>query len=342
MEKIDIKSLDFNRLAMYMTELGQPKFRAKQLYEWMHVKLADGYDSMSNIPAGLKEILRENTIYTSLEAIKVQVSKEDGTAKYLFKLNDGNLIESVLMHYHHGNSVCISSQAGCRMGCKFCASTLDGLARSLTPSEMLDQIYTIQKMTGERVSNVVVMGSGEPFDNFDNFIQFEKMLTDDHGLNISARNLTVSSCGIVPKIYELADMKLQITLAISLHAPSDELRKQLMPIANKYSIHEIIEACRYYVNKTGRRVTFEYSLVKDENDTNECANMLVSLLKGGNFHVNLIPVNPIKERSFRQSEQSSIRRFKGILEENGINATVRREMGRDIDGACGQLRKRYM
>lgn len=227
------------------------------------------------------------------------------------------------------------------MGCRFCASTLDGLARNLTPSEMLDQIYRIQALTGERVSNVVVMGSGEPFDNFDNFLKFEKLLTDENGLNISARNLTVSTCGLVPRIYQLADMKLQLTLAVSLHSPTDEMRKKLMPIANKYSITEIMDACRYYINTTGRRVTFEYSLVKDENDTIECAEILANLVKDMNCHINLIPVNPIKERNFRQSEADRIAKFKNRLESKKINVTIRREMGRDIDGACGQLRKRF-
>lgn len=341
MDRIDIKSLDFEELNKYIVSIGEPAFRAKQLYEWMHVKLAESFDVMSNIPIKLKERLKAECDYVCLKAVKVQVSKEDGTAKYLFELGDGNLIESVLMHYHHGNSVCISSQAGCRMGCRFCASTLDGLARSLSASEMLDQIYRISQLTGERVSNVVVMGSGEPFDNFDNFVKFQKLLTDEHGLNISARNLTVSTCGLVPRIYELADMKLAITLAISLHAPNDERRRQLMPIANKYSVTEIVEACRYYFDKTGRRITFEYSLVKDENDTDECARELTNLIKGLNCHVNLIPVNPIKERDFKQSELSTINKFKNKLEKNGINVTIRREMGRDIDGACGQLRKRY-
>lgn len=342
MEKTDIKSLNKEELTSYIKSLGQPAFRASQLYEWMHVKLVTDYDKMTNIPEALKKILKEQTEYVALQTVKVQVSKEDGTAKYLFRLSDGNLIESVLMHYHHGNSVCISSQAGCRMGCRFCASTLDGLARSLKPSEMIDQIYRIQQDTGERVSNVVVMGSGEPFDNFDNFIRFEELLTDENGLNISARNLTVSTCGLVPEIYRLADKKLQLTLAVSLHAPNDEMRKKLMPIANKYSISQIMEACRYYINKTGRRVTFEYSLVKGENDTDECADMLINLVKGMNCHINLIPVNPIKERDFRQSLLPEINRFKNKLEKNKINVTVRREMGRDIDGACGQLRKRYM
>ncbi len=342
MNRTDIKSMDLEELTEYIKSQGLPQFRAKQLYEWMHVKLAASFEEMSNIPLKLRRELEEKCELTVLEKVRVQVSEEDGTAKYLFMLSDGNLIESVLMRYHHGNSVCISSQAGCRMGCKFCASTIDGLARSLTPSEMLDQIYRIQQDTGERVSNVVVMGSGEPFDNFDNFIRFERLLTDGNGLNISARNLTVSTCGIVPKIYELADMKLQLTLAISLHAPNDEKRRELMPIANVYSIDEIMKACRYYINKTGRRVTFEYSLVKGENDTDLCAMELSRLVKGMNCHINLIPVNPIKERDFRQSDAVRISRFKSKLEKNGITVTVRREMGRDIDGACGQLRKSYM
>ena len=341
MEKTDIKSMTLDELTEYIVAAGFPKFRGKQLYDWMHVKLVEGYEEMTNIPKQLKDFLSENTFFASLKPARVQVSKEDGTAKYLFELYDGNYIESVLMHYKHGNSVCISSQAGCRMGCRFCASTLDGLARSLEPSEMLDQIYRIQKSTGERVTNVVVMGSGEPFDNFDNFVRFEKLLTDENGLNISARNLTVSTCGLVPKIYELADMKLQITLAISLHAPNDDMRKKLMPIANKYSIKEIMDACRYYIEKTGRRVTFEYSLVKGENDSLECAEQLISLVKDLNCHINLIPVNPIKERDYRQTELADINKFKNRLEKNKINVTIRREMGRDIDGACGQLRKRY-
>lgn len=342
MNRTDIKSMDLEELTEYIKSQGLPQFRAKQLYEWMHVKLAASFEEMSNIPLKLRRELEEKCELTVLEKVRVQVSEEDGTAKYLFMLSDGNLIESVLMRYHHGNSVCISSQAGCRMGCKFCASTIDGLARSLTPSEMLDQIYRIQQDTGERVSNVVVMGSGEPFDNFDNFIRFERLLTDGNGLNISARNLTVSTCGIVPKIYELADMKLQLTLAISLHAPNDEKRRELMPIANVYSIDEIMKTCRYYINKTGRRVTFEYSLVKGENDTDLCAMELSRLVKGMNCHINLIPVNPIKERDFRQSDAVRISRFKSKLEKNGVTVTVRREMGRDIDGACGQLRKSYM
>ena len=252
------------------------------------------------------------------------------------------MIESVLMRYKHGNSVCISSQVGCRMGCRFCASTLDGLVRGLTPSEMLDQIYHIGRDTGERVSNVVVMGTGEPMDNFENLLKFIELLTDENGLHISQRNLTVSTCGIVPRMRELADKKLQITLALSLHASTQEKRLELMPVANKYEIHEVIDACKYYFEQTGRRVTFEYSLVGGVNDTDEDVKNLCRLIKGINCHVNLIPVNPIKERDFVQPDMRVTTEFKNKLEKNGITATIRREMGRDIDGACGQLRKRYM
>ena len=338
----DIKSLNYDELVTYMAGLGEKKFRASQLYQWMHEKLADSFDECTNLSNALRQKLKETSEYVCLEPVRVQRSKLDGTEKYLFRLTDGNYVESVLMKYHHGNSVCISSQVGCRMGCRFCASTLDGMVRCLAPSEMLDQIYTIQRLSGERVDNVVVMGSGEPFDNFDNLVKFLHLLNSDKGLNISARNITVSTCGLVPKIRQLADMKLQITLAISLHAPNDELRKTMMPIANKYSIEEIIEACRYYIEQTGRRISFEYSLVKGVNDTKECADQLIALVRNMKCHINLIPVNPIKERDYEQSEKKSINEFKNKLEKSGINVTIRREMGREIDGACGQLRKSYM
>lgn len=338
----DIKSMTPSEVSELIVSLGDKKFRAKQIYQWMHQKLVASYDEMTNVPAVLRQKLAAEYPLTVLEPVRVQISQIDGTRKYLFRLSDGNLIESVLMKYHHGNSVCISSQVGCRMGCRFCASTIDGLVRGLLPSEMLEQIYRIQKDIGERVDNVVVMGSGEPFDNFDNLLRFIELLNNEEGLNISARNLTVSTCGIVPKIYELADMQPQITLAISLHSPNDELRRSIMPVANKYSIDEIMKACRYYVEKTGRRITFEYSLVKDVNDTDECAMQLVHLVKGIKCHVNLIPVNPIKERDYKQTAQAGVNHFRSRLEKCGVNATVRREMGRDIDGACGQLRRSYM
>ena len=341
-EKTDIKSMNLEELKSYMESIGEKPFRAKQLYQWMHEKQAASFDEMTNLSKSLQEKLKNECRFVSLKQEAVQISKIDGTRKYLFALDDGNVIESVLMRYKHGNSVCISSQVGCRMGCRFCASTLDGLVRGLTPSEMLDQIYRITRDTGERVANVVVMGTGEPMDNFQNVVQFLKLINSDKGLHISARNITVSTCGLVDKIRELADLQLQITLAISLHAPNDELRKTMMPIANKYSIEQIMEACRYYLKQTGRRISFEYSLVKGVNDTQECAEQLSGLLHGMNCHVNLIPVNPIKERSYVQSGRKAIEAFKGCLESKGINVTIRREMGRDIDGACGQLRKSYM
>ena len=326
----------------YMESIGEKKFRAKQVYEWFHKHLALSLDEMNNIPKKLKEKIEQTQDVYGVKPVDCFISKIDGTRKYLFELYDGNIIESVLMKYHHGNSVCISSQVGCKMGCRFCASTLNGCVRNLSPSEMLDQIYRISRDTNERVSNVVIMGSGEPMDNYDNVIKFIELLNSERGLNISQRNITVSTCGIVPKIKELADLKLQITLAISLHAPNDELRKTMMPIANKYSIAEIMDACRYYLDKTGRRISFEYSLVKGVNDTKECANELIELVKGLNCHINMIPVNPIKERDYEQSEKNSIKNFRDMLERKGINATVRREMGRDIDGACGQLRQNHI
>lgn len=342
MEKIDIKSLNYDELADYIVSIGEKKFRAAQLYSWMHEKLACSYDEMTNISDKLKKVLNENTLYTCLEPVRVQESQIDGTKKYLFRLYDGNLIESVFMRYHHGNSVCISSQVGCKMGCRFCASTLNGCVRNLEPSEMLDQIYRIQGLTGERVSNIVIMGSGEPMDNYDNVVKFLGLINSDKGLNISQRNITVSTCGLVPRIKQLAELKLQITLAISLHAPNDELRKTMMPIAYTYSIEQIMDACRYYLSQTARRISFEYSLVKGVNDSPECARQLIKLVHGMNCHINLIPVNPIKERDYEQSEKNSIHNFKEILEKAGVNVTIRREMGRDIDGACGQLRQNHI
>lgn len=342
MEKIDIKSLNYDELADYIVSIGEKKFRAAQLYSWMHEKLACSYDEMTNISDKLKKVLKEITLYTCLEPVRVQESQIDGTKKYLFRLYDGNLIESVFMRYHHGNSVCISSQVGCKMGCRFCASTLNGCVRNLEPSEMLDQIYRIQSLTGERVSNIVIMGSGEPMDNYDNVVKFLGLINSDKGLNISQRNITVSTCGLVPRIKQLAELKLQITLAISLHAPNDELRKTMMPIAYTYSIEQIMDACRYYLSQTARRISFEYSLVKGVNDSPECARQLIKLVHGMNCHINLIPVNPIKERDYEQSEKNSIHNFKEILEKAGVNVTIRREMGRDIDGACGQLRQNHI
>ena len=337
----DIKSMNLEEMKSLMAELGEKPFRAKQIYSWLHEHLVTSYDEMGNIPAKLKEKLKEYPI-TALEMVDEQISAIDGTRKYLFRLADGNVIESVLMRYKHGNSVCISSQVGCKMGCRFCASTIGGWTRNLLPSEMLDEIYRIQSITGERVSNVVVMGTGEPMDNYGNIVRFIHLLSEEGGLNISQRNITVSTCGIVPRIYELAKEKLQITLALSLHAPNDEKRQELMPIANVYSMEEVLDACRNYFKETGRRITFEYSLVAGVNDSEEDARELSSRIRDINCHVNLIPVNPIKERSYVRSTRQAVENFKIKLEKCGINVTIRREMGSDIDGACGQLRKSYM
>lgn len=342
MNKKDICSYNYDELKEEMLAIGEKAFRSKQIYEWLHVKLADDFDEMTNLSKTLREKLEEQYEIRKVKMITRQISKIDGTNKFLFCLKDGNMVESVLMKYKHGNSVCISSQVGCKMGCRFCASTLDGLERNLTPSEMLRQIYQIQKISGERVSNIVVMGTGEPLDNYDNFVKFIHMISDEYGLNISQRNITASTCGIVPNIRRLADEKLQITLALSLHGSTQEKRKTLMPVANKYELSEVLEACDYYFEKTGRRITFEYSLVHGVNDTEEDARELIHILGPRNCHLNLIPVNPIKERNYQKPDKKSAGNFKNKLEKSGINVTIRREMGSDIDGACGQLRRKTM
>ncbi len=339
---IDIKSMNLEELTEYLLSIGEKKFRASQIYEWIHKRQVRSFDEMTNLSKALRSQLEETCALTTLQMEDVQVSQIDGTRKYLFALPDGNMVESVLMRYKFGNSVCISSQVGCRMGCRFCASTLDGLERCLTPAEMLDQIYSITRETGERVSHVVVMGTGEPMDNYDNIVKFIYMLTDENGLNISQRDLTVSTCGIVPKIRELAQLKLQINLAISLHAPTDEKRKALMPIANRYSIAELMDAVKEYFAITGRRITFEYSLVRGKNDSASEAKELIALLKGFPCHVNLIPVNPVEECGMQETSRDGVVAFQQILEKSGIHVTIRREMGRDIDGACGQLRRRHL
>ncbi len=337
----DIKSLTIEELKDEVRSLGEKEFRAGQLYDWMHKKLAGSYDEMTNLPKPFREKLRQEYYFSTLNTVREQVSGQDGTRKYLFQLTDGNLIETVLMKYHHGNSVCISSQVGCRMGCRFCASTLDGLERSLAASEMLEQIYEVTRRTGERISNVVVMGMGEPLDNYDNLLRFLRLVSDGNGLNISQRNLTVSTCGLIPVMRKLADEKLQITLALSLHAVTDEKRREIMPVANRYSIKELMEACAYYFDQTGRRITFEYALINGVNDSEEEASALAGLAAPLHAHVNLIPVNPVKERKYQASKRTSVENFKNRLEKKQINVTIRREMGRDIDGACGQLRRRF-
>ena len=340
--KKDIRAYTYEQLQAEMAAIGEKKFRAKQLYEWLHVKLAGSFDEMTNLSRELREKLDREYEILPVRMLERQESQMDGTNKFLFMLHDQNVVESGLMRYKHGNSVCISSQVGCRMGCRFCASTIGGLVRNLSPSEMLGQIYEIQKVTGERVSNVVIMGTGEPLDNYENFLCFIRLLTDEHGLHISQRNVTVSTCGIVPKMLELAEENLQITLALSLHGTTQEKRKELMPVANKYELSDVLHACDEYFRKTGRRITFEYSLVHGVNDTDEDAGELIRILKPRNCHLNLIPVNPVKERSFVRPSRKNALNFKNKLEKSGINVTIRREMGADIDGACGQLRRRYV
>ena len=342
MGKYDLLSLSFDEIKQLVQSMGEPVFRGKQLYQWVHQKQVFDFNQMSNIPKKMIDKLNEMTTIFLPEIVEVQTSKIDGTQKFLFRLQDNHMVESVLMKYKHGNSVCISTQVGCKMGCKFCASTLDGWVRNLTAGEMLAQVYLIQKMSEERVSNVVLMGTGEPLDNYDAFVRFVRMISDENGLNISQRNLTVSTCGIVPMIHRLAQEHFQITLALSLHASSQEKRLELMPIANQYPLNEVIQACKDYFEETGRRITFEYSLVGGVNDSNEDAERLVHLVRDLNCHLNLIPVNPIKERNFVQSQQDVILSFKNKLEKSGINVTIRREMGRDIDGACGQLRQKHL
>ena len=338
----DIKSMTLEELKTTVEAAGEKPFRAKQLYDWLHCKLAENYDEMSNLPAAFRSRMALEWPLRNVSMEDMQESRLDGTKKFLFRLQDGNMVESVWMRYKHGNSVCISSQVGCKMGCRFCASTLDGWERNLLPSEMLDQIYAITRITGERVSNVVVMGTGEPLDNYDNLLRFLRLLTGEGGLHISQRNVTVSTCGLVPQIRALAEEKLQITLALSLHATTDAKRQSLMPIANTWHLDEVMEACAAYFEQTGRRLTFEYALVGGVNDTLQDAKELSALAGRLGAHVNLIPVNPIKERNYRQSGRSEIEAFKSRLEKNGIAVTVRREMGRDIVGACGQLRRRHI
>ncbi len=339
-EKTDIKSKTIEELKELLNSWGEKPFRAGQIFGWLHEKRVSSCEEMTNVSKSLREKLEAECVLTSIREID-RLESADGTKKFLFELTDGQAIESVLMKYHHGNSVCISSQAGCRMGCRFCASTLGGLIRNLTASEMLEQIYEIERITGEPVSNVVVMGTGEPMDNYDNFVRFVRILSAKEGKNLSVRNITVSTCGIVEGMKRLAEENLPLTLALSLHAPNDEVRKQLMPVANKYKLEEVLAACDFYYEKTSRRITYEYSLVEGVNDSEACAKELAARLKGKNCHVNLIPVNPIKERDYKKSRSAVIQNFKNILEKNRINCTIRREMGSDINAACGQLRRSH-
>lgn len=342
MGKIDIKSMNIAELEELLKEWGEPKFRAKQIFDWLHQKQVDSFTEMTNLSKSLREKLDERAAINGVEIVRKLVSQIDGTRKYLFALSDGAIIESVLMKYEHGNTVCISTQVGCRMGCKFCASTLEGVERGLTAGEMLSQIYAIQKDCGERVHGTVLMGSGEPLDNYDNVVKFLRLINDPKGQNMGQRHITLSTCGLVEKIYALAEEDLQITLAVSLHAPNDGIRTQTMPIAKVYSMERLLQACRDYAEKTKRRITFEYALIHGVNDGDEHAWELVKKLRDMLCHVNLIPVNDVKERNYIKSTADRVKRFAGILNENGVETTVRRKLGSDIDAACGQLRRSHM
>ncbi len=339
---IDLNSIPLSELKQYLADFGEKPYRATQVYGWLHQKRVSSLEEMTNLSKSLRRRLEETYPLTVLKPVEIQQSKLDGTRKYLFALPDGNVVESVFMKYQHGNSVCISSQVGCRMGCKFCASTIGGLVRGLRPSEMLEQVYRIEEDTGEKISNVVVMGIGEPLDNYDNLLTFIRMLSDENGMHLSQRSITVSTCGIVPRIHQLADEKIPLTLALSLHAPTQEKRLALMPAASSYRLDRVLDACDYYFAKTGRRVTYEYSLIRGFNDAKEDAQGLGKLLNGKNCHVNLIPVNPVEERPYVQPKEAVALEFKNQLEKYKINVTIRRGMGRDINGACGQLRKSYI
>lgn len=341
MNKTSIKNLTFPDIINYFGDNGYPKYRAEQLFQWIYKDIED-FSQIKNMPKNIIEMLT-NDFYIDRAVIeRKQESKHDGTAKYLLKFNDGNAVEAVLMHYEHGRSICISTQVGCRMSCSFCASTLGGLVRNLTCGEMLEEVMAIERDIKGKISNIVLMGSGEPFDNYDEVMKFIRLINDSKGMNIGTRHITISTCGVVPKIYDFIKEKLQCTLAISLHSARNQRRSEIMPINKKYSISEVITACKQYTMETKRRVTFEYALIKDTNDAKEDAHELGRLLKGMLCHVNLIPVNSVEGKTYLKSEHNTINDFKEVLERYGIETTVRRELGSDIDAACGQLRQKYI
>ena len=339
--KLDIKSMTLQELKTEMAALEEKPFRAAQIYRWLHQKNHGirSFSQMTDISGALAEKLDQRYYINALSIQRKLVSKIDGTVKYLFGLTDGNCVEAVVMRYKYGNSLCISTQVGCKMGCKFCASTLAGWVRNLTPSEMLDEIYAAQEDTGEKIASLVLMGIGEPLDNYDNVIRFLTILSSPEGQNLSLRHVSLSTCGLVDRIYDLMKLKLGLTLSISLHAPNDEIRRQTMPVSLRYDIDTLLKACRDYFSYTGRRISFEYALIAGVNDSPECARELANRLKGMPCHVNLIPVNPVKERGYRRGSKQNILHFQQMLQHLGINATVRRELGSDINAACGQLRR---
>ena len=336
----DLKSMTFAEMEDAFREMGEPKFRAKQVFTWLHRGVTE-FAEMSNLSLPLRQRLGTQFFITAPQIARKQVSQKDGTVKYLWRLGDGNCIESVVMQYHHGNTICISSEVGCPMGCKFCASTLGGLVRRLTPAEMLDQVLFAQKDSGLEISNIVLMGIGEPLDNFDNVMRFLELVNDPNGLNIGMRHISLSTCGVVPKILELAEKKLQLTLSVSLHSPDDAHRSAIMPVNRRWNVDTLLDACRTYFEKTGRRVSFEYTMIDGVSDHPEQAELLVKKLRGMAAHVNLIPLNTVEETGLKTSSREAVRKFQTILENGGITATVRRTLGSDIDASCGQLRRNY-
>ena len=336
----DIKSMTMEEMTVQFKDLGLPAFRAKQVYSWLH-KGARSYGEMTNLSKDLRNALEEKFPFTTPQVVRRQESKTDGTVKYLWKLADGNCVETVLMRYHYGNTVCISTEVGCRMGCAFCASTLGGLVRRLEPGEMLDQVLFTQVDSGLPISHIVLMGIGEPLDNFDNVMRFLELVNSPEGMNISMRHISLSTCGLVPKIRELAKRKLQLTLSVSLHAPNDAIRDTVMPVNKAYPTEQLLEACREYYALTGRRISFEYAMIRGKNDTPECAKELLRRLKGLPAHMNLIPLNHVEESPLQPSTRAAVAAFQKILEDGGIPATVRRTLGGDIDASCGQLRRKY-
>ena len=336
---IDIKGLTYEQLNNDILDMGLPKFRTGQIFSWLHRFGVSSFEEMSNISKDIRSRLEEKYYISNCEIEDKYVSQIDDTVKYLFRLCDGEYIESVVMKYKYGYTICVSSQVGCKMGCTFCASTLAGFKRNLTAGEIESQIHTAQKDLGVRISHLVMMGIGEPLDNFDNVISFLNNVNNENGLNISMRNITISTCGIVPRIYDLMDMNLQLTLTVSLHAPNDIIRSNTMPVNNKYPIDMLLSACKEYGEKTGRRVSFEYTLIKGVNDSAQNARELCNRLKGSLCHINLIPVNDVKERNNVRSSKQDIVKFQNILKTNGINATIRRTLGADINASCGQLRR---
>lgn len=337
--KKDIKSMTVEELKDEVLEMGEKPFKAGQIYSWLHKQNVDSFDEMTNLSKTLRENLKNYYDIYSCTIEKKLVSVYDDTVKYLFRLHDGELIESVVMKYKYGYTICVSSQVGCRMGCSFCASGIAGFIRNLTPSEILSQIYVAQKDLSVRISHIVMMGVGEPLDNFDNVIKFLSMVSDDKGVNIGMRNISLSTCGVVTGIEKLMEKKLQLTLSVSLHAPNDEIRSRTMPVNNRWNIDTLLNTCRKYTKTTSRRISFEYAMISGVNDSDNCANELASKLKGMLCHVNLIPVNSVKERDYRKSSKDRIVSFVKILEKNDINATVRRTLGSDINASCGQLRR---